>query len=241
MAQQDFIPVSVRRVREAELMLRVKAGDNSAVHELALSARAWSQTQVNAFLGQGVERDDLLSEAYLGLVKAVSGFDPSKGLFASYATRFITSALWDLVRTQGRAVSIPEDAFAAEMARKRRGLSARHDRNGATAEAASAWLFPKALDAPLDLDANATLGDVLVSNTRPFEQAVVETLFLDGLLGTLSETERQVLVNRFELPGATSAPDQSSIALFLGIGRSRVSQIEKQAIAKLRESSSVSS
>jgi len=222
--------------RETELSALIAAGDTGAVHELALGARAWATTEVKRFVGQGVDWDDLVSEAYIGLVNAATRYDSAKGRFAAFSTLYVRSALSDAVRLQGRAVAIPEHAFEAEVAERRGNRSDRLDRFSSQADDSRAWRTPTALDAPLSSEGATTAADLLVSDSRGTEQGVVETLFLNGLLNEVTEMERQVLLARYELPGAVSGPIQAAIAVALGVSRGRVAQLEKQALAKLRKS-----
>jgi len=236
MAQRKNLPSTQTPTpeREAALAARIANGDRDAVHELAMGGYAWAKTLSRKFTGRGVDLDDLNSEAYLGLVEAAATFDPARGRFAGYSTAFVQGAIWKAIRLSGRSVSIPKHAFDAELVGNRDRVSERYAANAALALEASAWHFPTRLDAPLSSDTSGTAADVLISDTRGVEQTVVEQIFLDGMLSTLSPVESGVLLARFELPGACSGPGQAAIAAALNINQRRVSEIEKKALTKLR-------
>ena len=55
------------------------------------------------FKGRGIEYEELYSAGCLGLVKAVEGFDPSRGLkFSTYAVPVILGEMKRLFRDGGR-------------------------------------------------------------------------------------------------------------------------------------------
>ena len=61
-------------------------------------------TMVARFRGNSVDRDDLLGEALLALLRAVEGFDPSRGCrFSTYACNAIVRALMQAVKKSNRA------------------------------------------------------------------------------------------------------------------------------------------
>ncbi|EAR23673.1 RNA polymerase sigma-70 factor [marine actinobacterium PHSC20C1] len=242
MAQRNDLPGTQAPTpeREAALAARISNGEMEAVHELAMSGYAWAKSLSHKFTGRGVDLDDLNSEAYFGLVEAAKTFDPTRGRFAGYSTAFVQGAIWKAIRLSGRSVSIPKHAFDAELVGNRDRISERYAANAALASEASAWHFPTQLDAPLSSDAPGTAADVLISDARGVEQTVVEQIFLDGMLSEIPRIEREVLLARFELPGACSAPGQAAISAALNIDQRRISEIEKKALARLRNAVLVS-
>jgi len=57
--------------------------------------------------GHGLENDDLISEAYCGLIRAVDNFDPGHGTrFSTYATFWIKTALATAVANSGRLIPV---------------------------------------------------------------------------------------------------------------------------------------
>ncbi|OJW27572.1 MAG: hypothetical protein BGO49_25200 [Planctomycetales bacterium 71-10] len=60
------------------------------------------------YLNRGLDRDDLVSEGVIGLMKAVGRFDPALGFrFSTYATYWIRQAIGRAVHDKGTTVRIP--------------------------------------------------------------------------------------------------------------------------------------
>lgn len=214
-----YIPTAAE---EAVLATKIASGDFRAVHELALGAQAWAETIVSRHLGQGVDREDLRSEAYIGLVKAAQHFDPSKGRFAAFSSLFVKGVLQDLIRSQGRPVAISERAFEGEFRARQSGEGLQ---SGTAAADAASWTSATSLDIP---------AGVQIPDVEDQERVIVERLFVDGLLNELSAVERVVITARFGLPGSTVSEDAASIAVTMGLSMRTVYKIEQRALAKLR-------
>jgi RNA polymerase nonessential primary-like sigma factor len=61
-----------------------------------------------AYLGRGVPLADLIEEGNLGLMHAISKFEPERGFrFSTYATWWIRQAVERAVMMQGRAIRLP--------------------------------------------------------------------------------------------------------------------------------------
>ena len=192
---------------------------------------------------------DLEQVACLALLRAIDGFDPSRGLaFTSYAVPTITGALKRHYRDCGWSVRMPrdlqelalrierfhEDAWAATGAAPTPALIA--ERAGVSIEAviearqAYQALRADSLDQPLrsgDDDAGASLLDTLGTRDVAFERAF-DRAALESLLDTLDERDRTIvrLYYREELT-------QSEIGEQLGLSQMHVSRLLRRATAQL--------
>ncbi len=64
------------------------------------------------YLGRGIDFSDLTSEGNLGLLKAISMFDPEKGFrFSTYATWWIKQTIERSIMKNSRAIRIPTHAL----------------------------------------------------------------------------------------------------------------------------------
>ena len=92
-------PAPLSAKREAELLEKSKNGDESArntliEHNLRLVAHV-----VKKYYHTGADQDDLISIGTIGLIKAVSTFNNSKGIrLATYAARCIENAILSPMR-----------------------------------------------------------------------------------------------------------------------------------------------
>jgi RNA polymerase sigma factor (sigma-70 family) len=86
---------NLTRVEERELARRIKLGDRSARDQLVESNMRLAFKLARGWQGSGLPQEDLVQEAMVGLNIAVDKFDPDKGRFTTYATRWINKSLWD--------------------------------------------------------------------------------------------------------------------------------------------------
>ncbi len=194
--------------------------------------------------------DELLGAATLGLVSAVEGFDPERGLaFSSYATPRIRGAILDELRRQEWRPRRTR-ARQTELARTRESLSQQLGRAPRPVEVAEAmgidlptfysWSDRTAmqqvpLDAPADRDGarhslEETLGDPEPTDLFEHLDSADRLLMLREALASLPERERLVLsLSYYE------NVNLKQIGELLHITESRVSQIRTRALKRLRE------
>lgn len=87
-----------------ELCVLAKSGDLDARNQLLQANLAFIQKQANKIGGQSgsgrIDVDDLIQEGCLGLMEAISRFDPERG------TKFLTYAVWWIRKFMQETVSI---------------------------------------------------------------------------------------------------------------------------------------
>lgn len=195
------------------------------------------------YLGRGLDRDDLVNEGVVGLMKAVERFDPDRGFrFSTYATYWIHQAMGRAVMKTGTTVRIPvhvgqrlnawrraEKALYLETGR-RPGFDDVADRLGLGDGARQT--MAKALAA-----SRAGGGSEAVELAG--EAAPVEVEEPDGgraellrRLAGLSDRHRAVLTLRFGL-GGEGPLKLREVAGRLGCTRQNVHQLEVQALRLL--------
>lgn len=157
---------------------------------------------------QGVEEDpdDLISIGTIGLIKAITTFDPKKATrLSTYAARCIENELLMFLRARkkySREVSLYEPI-------------------GTDKEGNEINLLDVIENAPFDI-----VEECYVKENTSY--------LLRSLKNVLSEKEYQVICRRYGLFGMEEET-QREIAKKLSISRSYVSRIEKNALLKLRE------
>ena len=148
--------------------------------------------------------DDLVSIGTIGLMKAVNTFRPESGKLTSYASRCIENEILMHLRSE----------------KKRRNTVSLNDPIGADADGNEVQLMDL-------LDA----GDEGVD--EKVERRVEARRALEALEGRLEPREKQVILLRYALADGVQRP-QHDVGKILGISRSYVSRIEKQALEKIR-------
>ena len=157
------------------------------------------------YVGVGEDTEDLISIGTIGLIKAVSTFDDSKGRLVTYASRCIDNELLMMLRSRkkvSRDVSLYEPIGTDKEGNEISLLDVIESPEEDIAEA-------------MDLSANMKK--------------------LWGYIDIcLSAREREIIRLRYGF-GRAEEVTQREIGEQLGISRSYVSRIEKKAIRKLRE------
>lgn len=200
------------------------------------------------FRDRGEAMDDLRQVAALGLVKAIDGFDPSRGAFESYAIPTITGEIKRHFRDRMWAVRVPRRVqdLRNKVRIARRELTERPGapeptpaelaaHAGLTEEEVAAGLEALQSFSSLSLDAELaagdegySLGDTLGVTDSAFD-LVVDREAAKTALRRLPERERSVLYMRF-----FEDMTQSRIAEKLGISQMHVSRLISRSCRRVR-------
>ena len=255
---ESGLPTDSARVRELKRMSR----DGHAATEEFIKANLRLVVSV-AKKYQSVDMPllDLIQEGNLGLIHAVEKFDWRKGFkFSTYATWWIRQSIGRGIDNSARTVRLPVHAGD----QIRRVLRVKAQIEGETGRPPTSFelaeqlqipekevssllrhvLEPVSLATPVGSDGETELGDVVADVTAPspFEVVAGELLGgeIDKLLSRLGERERQILRLRYGLDrGEPRTLEEVGAAL--NLTRERIRQIERSALAKLRQPSALNS
>lgn len=234
-----------------ELFRRYKEeGDVEAREKLVMSHMNLVRFLANKFKNRGEPLDDLIQVGYLGLLKAIDRFDPSRGLeFATYATPTIMGEIKRHFRDKGWSVRVPRrlqelsakvnqatDVLTTELQRSPKieeiaeYLDASVDEVLEAMESSSAYSSVPLEgtgnndndDAPSVLDRYATEDSAL--------NFTDDRLIIEEALKGFSPREREVIDLRF-LQGMT----QIEIAEQLGISQVQVSRLLRRTLKKIQD------
>ncbi|MCC8136293.1 MAG: RNA polymerase sporulation sigma factor SigK [Ruminococcus sp.] len=197
-------PKPLSKKEEESCFQRLSQGDKSAKnalieHNLRLVAHI-----VKKYTSPAVDQDEMISIGTIGLIKAVSTFDYTKGArFATYASRCIENEILMNFRAMKKTAG---DVYMNEPVET--------DKDGNT------LTLMDLLDDGSDIDEQV---DLLIRSRQLYE-------FLDKCL---DKREMEIIVYRYGLYGK-KPHTQNEVAEKLNISRSYVSRLEKKAIQKLR-------
>lgn len=212
-----------------------------------------------SYSGYGLPQEDLIQEGNIGLMKAVKGFDPYKGVrLISYAQLWIKAQIQEYVLENWRIVKIGTTKSLKKLFFNLRSLQERllgHstvERNAKIAELldvdvqdveqAQQWFNQE----PLSLDATSQDGEEnaydwiedvhAIENPEQmaYENHKFEELpmVIEHALSFLNDKERSLLRERYL---SDQKKNLSHFSQLWGISIERVRQIEVQALKKMRE------
>lgn len=238
---------------EISLARRIRRGDAQARRKMIQSNLRLVISIAKRYSYLGMPISDLIEEGNLGLMRAVTKFNPGKGFrFSTYAAWWIKQYVLRAIANQGKTIRIP--VYMVDIISRYRKiterLSQRLGRKPSTGEMARAMklpvkkireieemlLQPASLDAPLGEEGTSQFIDLLEQSpgvsTKDELAAFLTREQVEDLLSRLTEREQQVLKFRFGLiDGVTYTLGET--AKRLGITRERVRQIQNSAEKRL--------
>ena len=243
------------REDEVKLARRIKRGDEEA-RQLMIRANLRLVVKIaHDYAQYGLPLLDLISEGNIGLMKAVTRFDPKKGgKLSTYAAWWIKQSIKRALANQSKTIRLPAHLVdkISRMRRAERAFAQKRGRDPTEAELAKAvevpvatirhWqtvsLKPASLNAPIGDEDSAEYGDIIGDdrNRTPVEDLSDRQLKeeIEGLLDRLGKREREILKYRYGLRGAT--PETLEVVgKRFNITRERVRQIQNASVVRLRQ------
>jgi len=241
---------------EAALAAKIRTGDRVALDKLVSANLRFVVSVAKQYQNQGIGLSDLINEGNVGLIKAASKFDETRGFkFISYAVWWIRQVIMQAISEQSRVIRLPLNKIGAlnKIRKAQVILEQQLERQPTNSEIASlidiseqeigatqsvsGWHV--STDASMSGEMTSTLLDVLYNpdEEKPDHTLMVDSLRVEinSLLGTLTEKEKCVVVHYYGVSGC-QAQSLEEIGEYLQLTRERVRQIREKAIRKLRAS-----
>jgi RNA polymerase sigma factor (sigma-70 family) len=160
-----------------------------------------------------IEREDLVSEGYMGLVKAAEKFDPARGFqFSTYAVHRVRNYIGRYMQNHGRLVRVPIYLQDGERGKRLRPETIR-------------WL-----DAPHGVDPSRTLHDFMGSDD-PAQSNALAAEDIKRLVASIRDKRARFAVHHWYLKDRTLEEIGANIG---GVSRERVRQLVLQGVAEMR-------
>jgi RNA polymerase primary sigma factor len=209
------------------------------------------------YKNQGLSFNDLINEGNLGLIKAASRFDETKGYkFISYAVWWIRQSILQALAEQSRVVRLPSNKISVlnKIHKTRSALQNKFEREPTMEEIAGIMDTTEdeiyntlkisgqhlSIDSPIKDGEDNRLIDVLKSDQSPQPDSEITDFSLsveiERALATLSLREREVITMYFGIDRYEPLTLEE-IGQELSLTRERIRQIKEKALQRLRHKS----
>ncbi len=209
------------------------------------------------YKNQGLSFNDLINEGNLGLIKAASRFDETKGYkFISYAVWWIRQSILQALAEQSRVVRLPSNKISVlnKIHKTRSALQNKFEREPTMEEIAGIMDTTEdeiyntlkisgqhlSIDSPIKDGEDNRLIDVLKSDQSPQPDHNITDFSLsveiERALSSLSPREREVITMYFGIERYEPLTLEE-IGQELSLTRERIRQIKEKALQRLRHKS----
>ena len=234
---------------EVDLARKVQKGEEEARRKLILSNLKLVITIAKSYTNHNVHFLDLIEEGNLGLIKAVSRFDPERGFrFSTYASWWIRQAIVRAISTHSRTIRIPihvfqlmtkyvaieeesrrysieEKAEKLKISMKRFRMLEKLVRNIKALDLANSIETFNQLSSSMDMEIESSPERIILQQIEHEE--------LTELLERLSEREKLIIRIRYGLEDG-EPHTLAETGEVVHVSRERVRQLEMRALKKLR-------
>ena len=243
--------------QEVELAKRIRAGDSVALEKLALANLRFVVSVAKQYQNNGMSLGELINEGNVGLIKAASRFDETRGFkFISYAVWWIRQSIMQALAEQSRIVRLPLNRVGSlnKINKTFSELEQKFQREPSAEELAEVLQITTeeiannmrisgrhvSVDAPFVQGEENSLLDVLENDNSetPDSMLMADSLRreVSRALSTLPQRESDVMALYFGLNGQ-QALTLEEIGDKFDLTRERVRQIKEKATRRLRQNS----
>jgi RNA polymerase primary sigma factor len=232
-------------------------GCEKSLHRLVNAYMRLAVSMASKYVKYGVDTNELIQEAGIGLMKAAEKFDPERGVrFSTYATWWIRQAITRSIADQARTIRIPVHMIETINKLVRTGRQMLHEigREPTPEELSSKLQMPLdkvrkvmkiakepiSLETPIGDEEDSQLGDFIEDKNAllPLDNAIQGNLkeTTTRVLASLTPREERVLRMRFGI-GVNTDHTLEEVGQQFSVTRERIRQIEAKALRKLKHPS----
>lgn len=229
-----------------ELLGKAKEGDENAKETLLTENRPLIKSLIRRYAGRGVEYEDLMQIASVGLLKAIANFNGDYNVrFSTYAVPMILGEVKRFIRDDGSVkISRSVKTLSGKISRYVEQQRQIEGKDPSVSEIAGYFGTEEsevvfAMDSqkePVSLYEKTDDGDEQASALIDRigdgfrEERLINGVVLKSLISGLTSREKKIVLLRFYRDMT-----QSEIAVRLGVSQVQVSRLENKIISKLRD------
>lgn len=229
-----------------ELLGKAKEGDENAKETLLTENRPLIKSLIRRYTGRGVEYEDLMQIASVGLLKAIANFNGDYNVrFSTYAVPMILGEVKRFIRDDGSVkISRSVKTLSGKISRYVEQQRQIEGKDPSVSEIAGYFGTEEsevvfAMDSqkePVSLyektDDGDEQGSALIDRIGDGfrEERLINGVVLKSLISGLTPREKKIVLLRFYRDMT-----QSEIAVRLGVSQVQVSRLENKIISKLRD------
>lgn len=229
-----------------ELLGKAKEGDENAKETLLTENRPLIKSLIRRYAGRGVEYEDLMQIASVGLLKAIANFNGDYNVrFSTYAVPMILGEVKRFIRDDGSVkISRSVKTLSGKISRYVEQQRQIEGKDPSVSEIAGYFGAEEsevvfAMDSqkePVSLyektDDGDEQGSALIDRIGDGfrEERLINGVVLKSLISGLTPREKKIVLLRFYRDMT-----QSEIAVRLGVSQVQVSRLENKIISKLRD------
>jgi len=225
---------------EIQLAIRIRKGDRSAFEQLTKANLRFVVSVAKQYQNQGLSLEDLINEGNLGLIKAATRFDETRGFkFISYAVWWIRQRQNAYLTEHVHMIAVPE---SQRNKRKREFLKTLPEdavehgmvqRHGLKALRIETEAETVSMDSPSHGSSKLTYMDSL-ADTVDADQSIAELIeVIPKILSKLDPVDAKVISDYYGLQTGIKKT-YAEIGLETGRSRERIRQIMQRAHSRFK-------
>ncbi|MCO5233757.1 MAG: RNA polymerase sigma factor RpoD/SigA [Chitinophagales bacterium] len=247
----------VKEEQEIDLAKRIKSGEKKALDELIIANLRFVVSVAKQYQNQGLSLNDLINEGNIGLIKAATKFDETKGFkFISYAVWWIRQSILQALMEQPRIVRLPMNkaTIYSQISKIASEFEQKNEREPSNEEVAEllgikvteidmlkpCLSYHISTDQPVGEENIETFGDFLSDNSVPrpdtFLNEKAMQVQIDSALSILSPRELMIIKYYYGMNYCHQQYSLDEIGEKMSLTRERVRQLKDKSLRKIKKS-----
>lgn len=237
---------------EVELAKQIQMGNQEAIDKLVKANLKFVISIAKDYQGQGLSLSDLISEGNLGIIKAATRYDHTRGFrFISYAVWWVRQSILQSLNDNSRTIRYPSNVINKISATKKEFEKFELE-NERTADFMDFYDEEGMVDFN-SLPNTSSLNEIINDEGGEVSQLLIDDTInnedilneeenmikgeLDIMLSELTSREREIIETYFGINKDCGGVTLEVIGERYGLTKERIRQIKEKALRKLRHNS----